>query len=425
MSLVNTDTSIPLTAPAHRSSFFRQSGWLMIANIGGGAFMWAVHFLNKRLPAGQYGEFGVFLAVLMLLPNIPLQMVLTQQTAKSLATNNRSQLSGIIRMFLLGAALVWLVGSIIVLYFHNDILAHWKITNSAGLWITLVIMLFALWLPMFWGMLQGSQNFLWLGWSMIANALGRISVATIAVIAVTASAAGMMAGVLFGFVFAIGLAAWHTRSLWLMPAEPFDWRGLMHQVLPLLVAFVGFQILFTGDTILVKNYFSDKEADYYVSAGTLSRALLWLVLPLASVMFPRLVHSAAKSEKSNLMGMVLLGTAILSIVGALCLALVGPLVVQFVYTPGFVKVASSLLPWYAAAMVPLALANVLLNQLLARPVGQTPLASTVLIAALAYLWAITQFHDSLITVLKVMGAANLVLLLICAAFSFRKNPQAA
>jgi hypothetical protein len=76
-------------------------------------------------------------------------------------------------------------------------------------------------------------------------------------------------------------------------------------------------------------------------------------------------------------------------------------------------------------MVPLALANVLLNQLLARPVGQIPLAVVVLIAAIAYLWALTQFHENLVTVLQVMGAANLVLLLICAAFYLRKKPQAA
>jgi O-antigen/teichoic acid export membrane protein len=397
----------------------------MIANIGGGALMWAVHFLNKRLETGQYGDFGVFLAVLMLLPNIPLQMVLTQQTAKAIATNTVHELSGVIRMFLLGTGLVWLIGSIVTLYFQKDILDHWKMSDHpAGLWVTIVIVLIALWTPIFWGMLQGQQNFLWLGWSMLANSFGRISVATIAVVILGAGAAGMMAGVLMGFVFALVLAAWQTRSLWLTSAQPFDWRSLMHQVLPLLIAFIGFQILFTGDTIVVKNYFSDKDADFYVSAGTLSRALLWLVLPLASVMFPRLVHSAATSEKSNLMGMVLLGTAILSIVGALGLALVGPLVVRFVYTPAFVKVASSLLPWYAAAMVPLALANVLLNQLLARPIGQTLLASVVFIAAVAYIWALTQFHDSLVTVLKVMGASNLALLAICAAFFLRKKPQA-
>src|SRR5215468_2647356 len=172
MSFAKTD-SIPLTASAHRSSFFRQSGWLMIANIGGGAFMWAVHFLNRSLAPGQYGVFGVFLAFLMLLPNIPLQMVLTQQTARGLATNTERQLSGIIRMFLLTAGVVWLVGSIVILYFQTNILAYLKMPGEeTTLWITLLIVLFALWLPMFWGMLQGQQNFLWLGWTMMTNGMG-------------------------------------------------------------------------------------------------------------------------------------------------------------------------------------------------------------------------------------------------------------
>lgn len=416
MSFAKAET-IPLTASAHRSSFFRQSGWLMIANIGGGAFMWAVHFLNRFLETGQYGVFGVFLALLMLLPNIPLQMVLTQQTARGLATNTPRELSGIIRMFLVTAGVVWMLGSIIVLCFQKDILAYLKMTgHPTGLWITLLIVLFAVWLPMFWGMLQGQQNFLWLGWTMMTNGIGRVSVAAVAVIAFKAGAAGIMAGVLLGYVIAVGMAAWHTRSLWLVSPQSFDWRGLLRQVVPLLIAFVGFQILFTADTILVKNYFSEAEEDFYVGAGTLSRALLWLVLPLASVMFPRLVHSAAKSEKSNLMGMVLLGTAVLSIVGALSLSLLGPFVTQLVFKKGVAAQVCSLLPWYSAAMIPLALSNVLLNQLLSRPDSKWMLAVLVLIAAIGYLFAITQFHTTLETVLKVMGVANLVLLGICAAF---------
>jgi hypothetical protein len=44
------------------------------------------------------------------------------------------------------------------------------------------------------------------------------------------------------------------------------------------------------------------------------------------------------------------------------------------------------------------------------------LAIFVLVAAIGYLFAITQFHTTLDMVLKVMGVANLVLLGICAAF---------
>jgi len=70
------------------------------------------------------------------------------------------------------------------------------------------------------------------------------------------------------------------------------------------------------------------------------------------------------------------------------------------------------LPWYAAAMVPLALANVLLNNLMARTMYKVVPALCVLAAG--YAFALTRFHDSLITVLKTLGFFGLVCLLVCA-----------
>jgi O-antigen/teichoic acid export membrane protein len=253
----------------------------------------------------------------------------------------------------------------------------------------------------------------------LSNGIGRIAFAIIAVVVLHAYSAGMMAGVLAGYVVSVLIAAWQTRKLWFLRAQSFDWRAVLRQVIPLTLGFLGFQILFTADTILVKAYFSEDDAGFYVAAGTLSRALMWFVLPLAVVMFPRIVHSAAKAEKTNLMGLVLMATAVLAIVGALGLSLLGPLVVRFVYKPEFVALASSLLPWYAAAMVPLALANVLLNNLLARPTTTLLPALCIFGVALAYLIALTQFHDSLIIVLKVLCAGNLLLLAVCAWFTWR------
>ncbi|MBE0541044.1 MAG: hypothetical protein IH623_06645 [Verrucomicrobia bacterium] len=404
---------------AHRASFFRQSGWLMIANVAGGALMYAVHLLNKFIPPGEYGSFGAMLAVVLLLPTIPLQMILAQQTARALAHGTERELAGVIRLFWLLSTGVWLAGAVIVLLLQQSILRNWQMTDPAGLWITLVIVLLSLWLPIFWGVLQGQQNFLWLGWSMLASAIGRLAVAAFAVVVLHAYSSGMMAGVLLGIGAAFGIAAWQSRGLWRLKPAPFDWRGLLRQVIPLILGFLGFQILFTADTILVKAYFSQTDADFYVAAGTLSRALMWLVLPLAAVMFPRLVHSAAKSEKSNLMGMVLLVTGALAMAGALGLSLLGPWIVRLIYKPDFVEVAAAILPWYASAMVPLALANVLLNNLLARPASTLVPALCIFCLALGYLFALTQFHGSLVTVLKVLGVFNVGLLAICAWFTWR------
>src|SRR5262249_23689480 len=168
--------------------------------------------------------------------------------------------------------------------------------------------------------------------------------------------------------------------------------------------------------MFAETYFEHETAGFYGSAGTLSRALLWLVLPLAAVMFPPIVHSAAKSEQSNLMGVVVLGTAILSIVGAITPSVLGPWIVRFVSGEKFVSMASSLIPWYAGAMVPLALGNVLLNDLLARSAFKVVPGLCVL--GIGYIFALTRFHDTPVTVLKTMALFNLLLLLLCAWFTY-------
>ncbi|HPU57678.1 MAG TPA: lipid II flippase MurJ, partial [Verrucomicrobiota bacterium] len=399
----------------HRATFFRQSGWLMFANIAGGMMMWAVDFLNKFIEEGEYGSFGALLAVVMLLPTIPLQMVIAQQTAQAVAINAPRKATGAVQLVLAVTFVLWLAGAILVLLFQDRILARWQMTNPLGLWITLPIVLLTLWMPVFWGVLQGQQNFFWLGWSAMSSGLGRIVIAAVAVLLLNGSSAGMMAGVLFGVALAAGIAAWHTRSVWLMKAEAFDWRALASEMLPLGLGFLGFQVLLTADTILVKGYFEKSIVDFYVSAGTLSRALMWLVLPLASVMFPRIVHSAAKSEKTDLMKWVLLGTGLLALTGVVGLAVLGPWVVRIIYKPEYVEVASAVLPWYAGAMVPLAMANVLLNNLFASPRSKWAPAVCIFGLAAAYIFAVTQYHDSLLTVLRVLGVFSLALL-VCAVW---------
>src|SRR5256885_9097134 len=83
---------------AHKASFFRQSGWLMIAGIIGGMLMWLVHFLSRFVGKAEYGTFVSYLSIAMVFPGMPLQMVFAHQTAKALALNRQRQLTGMIRM---------------------------------------------------------------------------------------------------------------------------------------------------------------------------------------------------------------------------------------------------------------------------------------------------------------------------------------
>jgi hypothetical protein len=69
---------------------------------------------------------------------------------------------------------------------------------------------------------------------------------------------------------------------------------------------------------------------------------------------------------------------------------------------------------------------VLLNHLLAKPASKLVLALGVFLLAAAYLIALTQFHTSPVVMLRVMGCCNLILLALCAGFSWRaQTPGAA
>ena len=240
------------------------------------------------------------------------------------------------------------------------------------------------------------------------------------------TAAGLLSGTLIGTALAASVGLWRTRDLWTLRPERFEIKSALGQVLPLMVGFGVCQFLFTTDTMFAQAYFEADPMKHYVAAGTLSRALLWLVTPLATVMFPKIVHSHTKSEKSNLLAIVIAGTAVLAIVGAAGLCIVGPIVVRIVFKPEDVADTVALLPWYAGAMIPLALANVLVNDLMAR--GRFKVVPLMLIIGIGYAFTLPymlrHYPGRMTVVLQTLGVFTTLLFIVCAWFTWgAKSPK--
>jgi 4-amino-4-deoxy-L-arabinose transferase-like glycosyltransferase len=81
-----------------------------------------------------------------------------------------------------------------------------------------------------------------------------------------------------------------------------------------------------------------------------------------------------------------------------------------------VQGTSILLPWYAWAVVPLGVANVLLTNLLARSLFKVVPALCVLVGV--YVFALTRFHATPVMVIQTLGACNLLLLAVCAWYTW-------
>lgn len=366
----------------------------------------------------EYGVFGFLLSVVnnMAILSVGLQSVFAQQASVAVTENDRRALASTVRGVSGGVFLLWLATAAVVYFNRDSICAENNIANPVALWLTLLSTLVLLLTPIYLGLLQGCQNFLWVGWTQLFNSAGRLAAIAV-ILALGGRVAGLTGGLMIGAVAAFALCFFMSRSFWARAGGSVDWRAWLGRVVPLTLGLGAFQFMMTGDGLLVQKWFKDVpgQTGLYVFAGTLGRALCAFTGPVVAVMFPKIVRSNALSEKSNALGLTVVTTAVMAVVGALGLCLAIPRILP-VFKPEYAG-AGTLLPWFSFAMIPLAMSNVLLNHLLARNrYAVTPWIAAV---AVAYIWALTKHHGTFVEMLQTLSVASLIFFAVVAFFSWR------
>ncbi|MCF7709167.1 MAG: hypothetical protein K9N52_09745 [Verrucomicrobia bacterium] len=411
-----------MTTKEQPLSFFRQSGWMMIATFASGLLMYAVHKVAGRMPKPEYGVFATLLQVLNLMgiPAIGLQSVFAHQAAAVFNDEQLRLLKDTIRSVLKGILGLWLCMTLVCVVFSNELISALKISNPAALWVTVVIGLAAMSTPVLMGLLQGRQNFLWLGWTTIFNGSGRFISVAVIVLVFNGHAAGAITGALIGYIVAIKTALWHNRSLFVGPASGFKWKPWLSRVLPLTLGLGTCMFMLSADMVIVQSLFEKDRTGLYAAAGMIGRALVFFTIPMTMVMFPKIVRSAAKAESTDVLTHALGATAVLSGGAALVCTIFPWLPLWIVYDKSYMEI-SWLVPWFAWCMVPLTLANVLINNLLAR--ARYEVVPWLILVAAGYLTALTIFNESFLEVVVTLGVFNSILFAVAAVFGRTKKRQ--
>jgi O-antigen/teichoic acid export membrane protein len=405
-----------------RFTFFRQTSWLVIATVVNGLFMTLVHSAAQRMPkdpeTGQT-EYGLFFAMLQMLgqlaiPALGLQSVFAQQVGAATDDRKRAELVGTIRGVLKLMLVFWVIAAVLAVVFQDRFLATFKVANPLALWITLAVALVSLVSPIFGGLVQGRQDFLWFGLGTILNGVGRFLGVALLVALLHKQTAGAMAGVLAGASLVLVVFMWRTRETWTGPSAPFDWRAWLRRVVPLTLALGAVTYVFTEDALIVRRFF-EKGSDEYGAARVIGNALVFLTAPLGHVLFPKVARSHALSEKSNVLLQALGATGLIG-VGAALVCTVAPWLPLRIIGSAFPS-SAWLVPWFAWCMIPLTVANVLINNLLARE-RYSAVPWLVAVAA-GYGITLRYMHDSLIQVIQVMGVFGLLLVAVAVIFTVR------
>ena len=148
-------------------------------------------------------------------------------------------------------------------------------------------------------------------------------------------------------------------------------------------------------------------------AGSMAMAAGLFRLEAAAQGQVKVVRSAAFSERTNVLAQALGAVGLMGALAATACTLLPKLPLQILRSP-FIE-SAPLVPWFAWCMLPLAVANVLINNLLARE--RFVVVPFLLIVAVAYGTTLHYFHPSFTGVIKTLGLFGLLLVAVCVVFT--------
>jgi O-antigen/teichoic acid export membrane protein len=418
-----------------KSAFFRQSSWLVISTFAGGLLMAMVHTVARKMGSQEYSTF-VSLLRLMIIMGVPaaaLQTIFARQAAAVTNDRQEEQLRATTRAILTWTFLVGIVCGGAVLAAIRPLSRLLTISNPAALYFTVLLAPIGLWIPIGKGLLQGKHLFGGLGWLQFIDGAVRFSVMLLMVVFLGGKAASGIFAALAGQLMTVALAAILTRPLWqTRPAVAFQWKAWLGHALPLTLGLGTVLVMSSIDMLFVQGLFSDKtQTALYGGAMLTGFAIIQFIAPVALVMFARVAKSVARAESSDSLGMTLAATILFGCVAAAGCTLLPKLPLRLMYFSNReMWDAAPLVPWFAWCLLPLTVANVLVQNILARGRFQAvpwlmvvpALYAACLCCEAPVLLAMKPF-DAFIRVIQTLGGFSLLLCALAALFS-RAAPAA-
>ena len=405
------------------SGLIRHGMLLVAGSLTGAVCNAGFHMVVGReqvLPNAEYGSVVAMLGIILVVstPTLALQNTLAHFTSK---LSMDGQPEGILPLFRHWAGVFIAVSLAIIAgawVFRAPLAAFWNV-DPWLIVLTFAVLAGTLWMSLFYGLMQGMQSFVWLAFAPQAWGAVRLVLAAAFTLLVSATALSAVAAQGIGVVVVLGLGLWAMAGLRLPrgASSGHSSLGTYRYLGSALVCLAGYAMLMNLDTTLAKHYFDAETAGLVAKAATIARTAVFLPVPIATALFPKVTSIGEMSDASwRLLGRAM-GFAGLLIGGAVAICLIVPqLPWTILYGRWSVEAAGScaaLTRAMALAMSPLAVAYLLLNFEMAQ--RRFAWCYGLIPCGLAYVAGIAVFHGHPLHIAMVLGTLNLVAALLLAA----------
>ncbi len=255
---------------------------------------------------------------------------------------------------------------------------------------------------------QGTQDFEGLAASSVAEGVMKV-LALLALGLAGLVAVSGIAGYLIGSFCGLAIVALRlVRGYGAEAHRPvhYDWRRIALSAAGAAATTIATTLMASGDSVLVKHYFSLADAGIYGAAAQGGKILLYFVGFVATILLPKATDRHVRGEGTR--GVIFATLGVVIALGLCALAVVkiyGLLLLHALFGHAF-DAASAYLVWYAGAMIFFAVTQLLATYGIAT--HRLAFAIPLLICTFATLGAIAAYHPSLGAVVRVFLAGNAV-----------------
>jgi O-antigen/teichoic acid export membrane protein len=374
------------------------------------------------LPKQDYAEFtSMQMAYAQLgIPFAGMQTAFAYLSAQAAATNDRQHLSGALRGLLKVMFSFWCVAALLCFCFRDRLVLSYSLTSPLIIWFTLGVASIMCAVQAVFGVLQGEQRFVHLSVATVVSSASQMVGLTTFLAVIKRTPAGGMAGLCLGALLTLGFTLFLTRKDWQHPPAPFDLLAFIRRFLPLTLGFGVTTFMFTEDVLIVQRYLNE-GANGYSAAKVVGRSIFFLTGPLVWVMFPKIVSSVAKAEETKVLGQAL-GVTLLVCGGvALASSFLPALPLRILSGDKYLD-SAQMVPWFAWALLPMVLANLLITNLLARE--RFAVVPTLVTIAAVYGITLRWYHPSHQAVIVTLACFSSLLLLVSWIYTVRESKRA-
>ncbi len=416
-------------ATSHHGGLFRHSILLMaatqVANVSNILFQ-AV--MGWSLSPAEYGVLYSMLGVILII-GTPLDAVRTaiaHFSARLTADGHPGEIKPLVwRWF---GSLTWYIVPLALagVAFSGPLARFFNLESRAPVVITSVMLAGLPYVPTLAGALQGVQAFGWMAISQHSWGVFRLIAGSALVLLVSRTAEAALYGQALAVVLCLALGLWGLNRV-IGPAEAgVPARGVGAYFLRSLIVLGGFAVLMNADGILVKHYFSPEQAGFFGRAGLIGRSVVFLPMPIALAMFPKVTsagetstHNWATLAKALAFAVVVIavGVGIFSFVPHLALLVLFHDKAPSAEMVRLVRVVM----W---AMSPLGLAYLLMNFEMAQHRFKTAL--WLVPCGIGYIVGVAIWHETVFQVAAVLGAmSSLATILLALGLPWRSRASTA